>query len=126
MLYVWIVILIVFNACWLGLNLFALPGNWLILISTCYFAWWRAEDGVFSVYTLAAIALLAVLGEVAEFFGGMGGAKRAGAGWKGSIGAVIGAVTGAIAGTFVLPLFGTFIGACIGAGLGAWAIGVFS
>ena len=122
MLYVWLVILIFLNACWLGLVFFALPGNWLIVISTTLFAWWRWDDAVFSIYTLIAIAVLAVLGELVEFFAGAGGAKKAGAGWRGALGALAGAVTGAVVGTFAIPIpfLGTLIGACLGAGFGAW------
>ncbi len=124
MLYLWSTLLILLNALWLMLVVFGLPGNWLIVISACLFAWWRAEDDVFSIYTLIAIAALAVLGELIEFFAGAGGAKRAGAGWRGSIGALLGALTGAIFGTFLLPIpfLGTLIGACVGAGLGAWGL----
>jgi len=124
MLYLWSILLVLFNAVWLVLVVFGLPGNWLIVISTCLFAWWRWDDGVFSIYTLIAILVLAVLGELVELLAGAGGAKRAGAGWRGSIGALIGAVTGAILGTFLLPIpfLGTLTGACVGAGLGAWGL----
>jgi uncharacterized protein YqgC (DUF456 family) len=124
MLYFWSATLILLNTLWLVLVVFGLPGNWLIVISTCLLAWWRAEDGLFSIYTLVLITLLAILGELVEFFAGAGGAKRAGAGWLGSIGAIAGAVTGAIFGTFLIPIpfLGTLIGACVGAGLGAWTL----
>jgi len=124
MLYLLIILLILFNAVWLLLVLFGLPGNWLIVISTCLFAWWRWEDGVFSIYTLIAIVGLAVLGELFEFLGGVHGAKRAGASWQGSLAAIAGAVAGAVAGTFLIPmpLFGTVLGACIGAGLATWSV----
>ena len=124
MLYVWLILLVLINLIWLLLVLFGLPGNWLVVTSTCLFAWWRWEDGVFSVYTLIAIVVLAVLGELFELIGGMHGAKRAGASRRGSIAALAGAVAGAIFGTFMIPVMflGTVLGACIGAGLGAWAI----
>lgn len=124
MLYLWCVLLVIGNTFWLALGLFALPGNWLIVISTCLFGWWQWDQKVFSVYTLLAITILAIAGEVIEFLGGMGSARRAGASWKGSIGAIVGAITGAIAGTFLLPIpvLGTLVGACIGAGLGAWGL----
>jgi uncharacterized protein YqgC (DUF456 family) len=124
MLYLWSTILIVLNGFWLVWDIFGLPGNWLIVISTWLFAWWRWGDSVFSIYTLIAIAALAVVGELFEFFGGMHGAKKAGASWPGSIAALAGAITGAILGTFLIPilLLGTLLGACIGAGLGAWAL----
>lgn len=124
MLYLWSVILILLNSFWLVLVVFGLPGNWLIVISTCLFAWWRWGDGVFSIYTLIAIIVIAIIGELVEFFGGIRGAKKAGASWPGSVAALVGALTGAVIGTFLIPilLLGTLIGACIGAGLGAWAI----
>ena len=115
-------ILILLNALCLVLVLFALPGNWLIVILTCLFAWWRWDDGVFSVYTLIGIGILATLGELVEFFGGMGGAKKAGARWFGAFGALLGAIIGAVVCTFLIPILmlGTVIGACVGAGIGAW------
>jgi uncharacterized protein YqgC (DUF456 family) len=119
MLYLWLTLLIILNAFWLVLVLFSLPGNWLIVITTSLFAWWQWESHLFSVYTLIAIAVLALLGELVEFFAGTAGAKKAGAGWLAAIAAVFGAIAGAIIGTFVLPLFGTIIGACLGAGLAA-------
>jgi hypothetical protein len=69
MIYLWSIMLILVNVFWLMLVLFGLPGNWLIVISTCLFAWWRWEDGVFSIYTLIAIAVLAGLGELFELLG---------------------------------------------------------
>jgi uncharacterized protein YqgC (DUF456 family) len=122
MLYLWSILLILVNAGWLVLVVFGLPGNWLTVISTCLFAWWKA--GVFSIYTLIAIVVLAIIGELFEFFGGMRGARKSGASWLGSVAALAGAITGAILGTFLIPMpfLGTLLGACIGAGLGAWAL----
>lgn len=124
MLYLWSTLLILFNSVWLTLVLFGLPGNWLIVISTCLFAWWKWEDGVFSIYTLIFVTALGALGELIEFFAAMGGAKRAGAGWAGSFAAIAGAILGALTGTFMIPIpfFGTLLGACLGAGLCAWGL----
>jgi len=124
MLYLLSILLVLVNFLWLMLVFFALPGNWLMVISTCLFAWWRAEDHVFSIYILIVITTLAVIGELVEFFGGMGGARKAGAGWVGSIGAILGAISGAVLGTLLvpIPLMGTLLGTCIGAGTGAWAL----
>jgi uncharacterized protein YqgC (DUF456 family) len=126
MLYFWISLLIVLNAFWLMLVPFALPGNWLIVITTSLFAWWQGDKNVFSIYTLIAIAVLALIGELVEFFAGAGGAKKAGAGWLGAIAAIFGAIIGAVTGTFVLPLLGTILGACLGAGLGAAVVEIAS
>jgi uncharacterized protein YqgC (DUF456 family) len=119
MLYLWSIMLIILNAFWLALVPFALPGNWLIVITTALFAWWHAEDRIFSIYTLVAITALALLGELVEFFGAVAGAKKAGARFLGSLGAIIGAVTGAIIGTFIFPILGTLLGSCAGAAIGA-------
>ena len=126
MLYLLLIVLIVLNVFWLMLVLFGLPGNWLIVISTCLFAWWRWEDGVFSIYTLIAVAVLAGLGELFELLGGLHGAKRAGASRQGSIAALVGAIAGAVIGIFTIPVLflGTVLGACIGAGFGSWAMEV--
>ena len=119
----WLVILVVLNALWLMLVLFGLPGNWLMVISTCLFAWWRWDERVFSGWTLIAIAALALTGELIEFLAGMAGARRSGASWRGSIMAVFGAVAGALFGTFFIPVpvLGTVAGASFGAALAVWA-----
>lgn len=124
MLYLWLIILILLNTAWLTLVLFGLPGNWLVVISTCLFAWWQWDKNPFSIYTLVAIVVLAVLGELAEFLAGLIGAKKTGASWPGSIAALFGAVIGAVFGTFLIgiPFLGTVLGACIGAGLGVWGL----
>jgi len=124
MLYLWLIVLIIFNTAWLGLVFFGLPGNWMIVISTCLFAWWRWDSGVFSIYTLVAVVALAVMGEIIEFSAGVIGARKSGASWPGSIAALFGAIAGAIFGTFLIPIpfFGTLMGACLGAGTGVWGL----
>jgi uncharacterized protein len=119
MIYLLSILLVLFNACCLALNFFALPGNWIMLTFTAAFAWWRWEDGIFSIYTLIVAVLLAIGGEIIEFFSGMGGARKAGAGWVGSIAAIGGAFVGAIAGTILIPILfiGTLVGTCCGAAL---------
>ncbi len=111
------------NLLWLGMVLFALPGNWLMILTAFVFDWLIA-DKIFSVWTLGIVILLAVFGEILEFFGGAGGARKTGAGKRAAVGAIIGAVIGAVIGTFIIPVpvFGTLLGSCFGAGLGAWAM----
>jgi hypothetical protein len=77
-----------------------------------------------SIYTLIVIVALAILGELVEFLAGMIRAKKSGASWLGSIGALLGAVTGAVLGTFLIPVLflGTLLGACIGAGVCVWGL----
>jgi uncharacterized protein YqgC (DUF456 family) len=124
LIYVYLVLLLILNACWLGLVFFYLPGNWLMVLTTAGFAWWQWERGLFSPWTLGAVAVLALAGEIVEFFAGFGGAKKAGAGLWASLAAIGGALVGAFAGTFLIPIpfLGTLLGGCIGAGLGTWAV----
>lgn len=118
------ILLMILNTAWLGLIFMGLPGNWLMLISTSLFTWWRWDDHVFSIYTLTAAALLAIAAEMMEFFVGMAGAKKAGATRRGSTGALIGCIAGAMTGSIFIPipLLGTLLGACLGAGIGAWTM----
>lgn len=124
MIYVWLTLLIVLNTCWLAMVPFTLPGNWLMVIGTSLFAWWQWDQGIFGWPLLIAITVLALIGELVEFFAGAGGAKRAGAGWKGALAAIVGAISGAMLGTVFLPvpLFGTILGACFGAGFLTWVV----
>lgn len=119
----YIIGLLLMNGCWLAGVLFLLPGNWLMVITTALFAWWRWDEGVFGVGVLIAIAVLALAGEIFDSLAGAGGAKKAGASWLGALSAVVGAIAGALLGTFIVPIpvFGTLLGACVGAGLAVWA-----
>ncbi|MBN1510315.1 MAG: DUF456 domain-containing protein [Sedimentisphaerales bacterium] len=126
MLYVSLSILVVLNAVWLAMVLFGIPGNWLMILSTCLLAWWTWDQAVFSGWTLIAITALALAGELVEFLAGMLGARGSGASWRASVAAVFGAILGALFGTFMIPvlLLGTVLGASVGAGLAVWAIEV--
>jgi len=128
MLYLWVIILIVLNTVFLAMVPFVLPGNWLMVITASLFAWLFRDQQVFSVYTIIAIALLALAGELIEFLAGVGGARKSGASRRGSICAITGAIAGAILGTFLLPvpLLGTLLGSCIGAGLSVYSFELFA
>lgn len=120
MIYVWITLLVIINAMFLMLNFFALPGNWFMIALTALFAWWQSDSSLFSVYTLIAVVVLAIAGEIFEFIAGPGGARKAGATVRGAFGAILGTIIGAMAGTILIPvpLIGTIIGAAGGACLG--------
>lgn len=126
MYYAWLVILVLLNGLWLATVLFGLPGNWLMVFMTSLFAWWRWEEGIFSGWTLAAAAILALIGEVIEFVAGMVGARKAGASWRASIVGLFGALIGAVIGTAAIPvpIVGTIIGTCLGAGISVWVVEV--
>lgn len=96
---------------------FSLPGSWLMVITTIFFALW--QKNIFSIYTIIAAIVLALLGEAFEFFAGAGGAKSAGGGKRAMTAAVIGAIIGAILGTFLIPIpiFGTLLGSALTAAI---------
>ncbi len=117
MIYFWLILLIIVNAFWLALVFFALPGNWLMIITTIFFVLWQRN--IFSIYTIIAAVFLALLGEVFEFFAGAGGAKAAGGGKKAMTAAITGTIIGAVIGTVLIPvpIFGTLIGSVLGAAI---------
>lgn len=107
---------------WLGvlLTLVLLPGMWIsllavltaqVLMTPTPMSWW----------TVGVLALLAVLGEVAESVSSAAGAKKFGASKSGMAGALVGSIAGAIGGTIFIPIpvLGTLLGAVVGAGLAA-------
>ncbi|MBU0616727.1 MAG: DUF456 domain-containing protein [Planctomycetes bacterium] len=128
MTYLWATLLILLNTLWLATVVAGLPGTWLMVVCTALLAWWKWEDpatgqaGMFSLATLITIVVLAAIGEIAEFFTGVVGSKKAGGTRRGAIGALIGCLVGAVAATFLIPIpiLGSLIGACGGACLGAW------
>ena len=128
MVYFWLIILIILNTMFMIMVPFALPGNWLMLIATTLFAWIFAEHNIFSFYTLLILLFLAIIGEIFEFLGGAGGAKKSGARILSSIAAILGAIIGSIVGTFMIPIpvLGTVLGSCLGAGLAAWTMEIIT
>ena len=128
--YLWASILVLANTVWLALEVFGLPGNWLMVAGTVALAWWRwdyakpAGNQMFSMWTLGAMVVLALGAEVLEFLMGAFGAKKAGASMRGGVGAVAGGFVGGLVGTFVIPIpvIGALAGACMLACVGAWAM----
>ncbi|MCH7791577.1 MAG: DUF456 domain-containing protein [Planctomycetes bacterium] len=106
-------------ASWLGvvLTLASLPGIWFMLLVAALCKWWQPD--LLSWETLGAVALLAVVAEIAEFFSSAVGAAKTGGSRSAAWAAVVGAIIGAIAGTPFMPVVGTIAGAVIGAGLAA-------
>ena len=87
-IYIFIALLLVLNFVWLVLVFLGLPGNWMMVVSTGLLAWWKWDEGVFSIYTLGATVVLAGLGELLELLGGMRGSKKAGGSFRSSLGAM--------------------------------------
>ena len=125
--YVWAVLLCIVNAVWFVTIIPGLPGTWLMIASTVFVAlWWRGgtgpgEPGMFNIWTLVAVLVIAGIAELVEFLAGVAGSKRAGGTRWGAVGALLGGLIGAVAATpFIpLPLLGSLLGACIGAAAGA-------
>lgn len=124
MIYLWASLVVILNGFWLLLVLLMLPGNWLMVATTAAVAWWQWDRGMFSAWTLVVIVLLAVLGEVVEFFGSARGVSRAGGSRRGSLGALLGGLPGGLAGTVLIPvpILGTLLGVCVGACVGAMVL----
>lgn len=126
------ILLTLLNAASLLLVVIGLPGNWLIVAFTVLAAWsqWNPalgwNDQFIGFPAIGLVVALALLGELAETFMGVAGAKRAGASGWGLIGSLVGAIAGGIAGTFMIPIpvIGSLVGACLGAAAGAWLLEV--
>ncbi len=108
------VILIVFLLLAVGLTLFALPGNFVILLAAVGYGFYEGFVQ-FDRGFLLALGGLFVLGEAVEFVAGMLGAKRRNASGRAVAAALVGGVAGAVAGSVVLPVLGTVAGAVAGA-----------
>lgn len=122
--YLWVILLIGATVVGWALTLVGLPGNWLMVLGAAGYVWLGPSAGVMQVTwaTVVALAVLATVGELAEFFAGMWGAKRAGGSRRAAIFALIGALLGAIAGGIVgvpIPVVGPPIAAVMGGALGA-------
>jgi len=101
------------------LILLGLPGTWLLL-SLVGLAEWITEPRLFGTPVLVTAVALAVAGEVWEALSSSIRARKAGAGRRGSIGALAGGIGGALLGTMLIPI--PVVGTLIGGGLGAFAL----
>jgi uncharacterized protein len=123
--------LTLFNLVFLLSVLIGIPGTWLMVAATALVAWLRrvSVDGqpMITVWVLAAMIGLALVGELIEFLAGVIGSKRFGGTNRSAVGALVGTLVGGILGTVFLafvPLFGSLVGACLGAAAGAILIEV--
>ena len=112
-------------ASWL-LNIVALPGNWVIVAAAALYALFRsgAEHFALGWQTVAALAVLAALGELLEFGAGAAGSARAGGSKRGMALAAVGSIAGGIIGVIVglpipIPVIGSLVTAVLGAAVGA-------
>lgn len=122
----WGGLLLLGNLTGLGATLFGLPGNWLIVLLTALFAGFvrgSSHEGI-SWWTVGALLLLAVLGEILEFAISAAGAAKQGASRRAILLSIlvgmIGAVCGSAAGNLLIPILGTIPGAILGGAAGAF------
>ncbi len=119
------ILVVAMAAAWFA-NVFALPGNWLIVGLAALFAFiFPASSGRGLHWTTVGVAAgLALVGEVVELAAGAAGAKRSGASRRAMLLALVGTMVGSVAGALVavpVPIVGPIIGAVGGGALGAFA-----
>ena len=106
-----------------GLTLFGLPGNWLILLASIGFDWLlRSSRWEITLPLIIALAILAIVGEAAEFLAGSLGVAQKGGSRLSAVLALLGSGIGGILGAFVgipLPIIGTIVGVLFFASAGA-------
>lgn len=112
-------------ACW-TLNVFMLPGNWLIVLTTALFAWLVRTDAGYGIswWTVGMLAVIAAIGELLEFLSGGRAAAKQQAARRSVVLATAGAMAGSLCGTSVgaiVPIVGSILGAIVGGALGAAA-----
>lgn len=107
-----------------GMNLIALPGNWVAVALLALYAWLGPQEGRAAIgYVSVGIAFAAAMaGELLEFMAAAMGAKRAGASRKSTLYAVVGSMAGAVLGAIVgvpVPVLGSILAAVLFGGVGA-------
>jgi len=123
--FLWALLLTLANIAAWCLNTLSLPGNWLIVgLSALFAALVPSPQGQGIGWTgVAILAVLAVLGEVVEFFASAAVAGKRGGSRRGMVLAVGGTTIGSIAGAFIslpIPIIGPLLGALVGGALGAF------
>lgn len=117
----WLGYLLLLLSCAVGLflNLLGLPGIWLIPLCLTLFAWATGFDVYVGIEPILITIGVGIFGELAEFFAGAAGSRKAGGSRRGMIGALAGGVAGGILGTPVFPIVGTIVGSILGSFAGA-------
>lgn len=98
------------------LNIFGLPGNWVLLALVALWKYVYPDTAQMGALFFGLLAGLAVLGEILELALQVTKARKYGSSSSGAFAGMIGAVAGAI---MLAPLF-FGLGALMGALLGAW------
>ena len=96
-----------------------LPGIWLMVLVAMVCTWWQPD--LYSLWTLSAVLVIAVVAEIAEGLSSAAGAAKTGGSKAGIGGSLVGSIVGLVAGTILLPIpiVGSIVGGIAGAGIGA-------
>lgn len=106
------------------LTLLGMPGNWLMVAATAVYAFLVPAESAGSIGwgVVAALVILALLGELLEFLAGALGVAKAGGSKRGAALALLGSLVGGVLGIFVglpVPVVGPILAALLFASLGA-------
>lgn len=96
---------------------FGLPGTWVQVLGLVGYAWWT-DFRTIGAGAIVFVAVLAVVGEVVEFWLGGRYAQRYGGSRRAGWGAILGGLVGAVVG-IPIPVVGSVVGAFVGAFAGA-------
>ena len=124
-IFIALLLIVVLLACW-SLTLLGLPGNWLVVVVTAAYAYLVPAQSPVAIgwRTVAAILVLAALGEIVELLASAMGVTRTGGSRRGAAMALMGSIVGSMVGIIVglpIPLIGSLVAAVLFGGLGAMA-----
>jgi uncharacterized protein YqgC (DUF456 family) len=111
-------LLIVFLIAGMAIVIVSLPGLWLMTLGAAIYAV-LTHFAFIGPRTIIVLLAFSLLGEIVDLVAAGVGAKRAGGGRRGLIGAIIGGLVGAIFFSLPVPVIGTLAGVCIGTFFGA-------
>ncbi|NUQ65194.1 MAG: DUF456 domain-containing protein [Pirellulales bacterium] len=116
-----LVLILVFG---LVLTVLGLPGNWLMVAAAAVYACFVPAEppAGFGWKVVAAMLVLAALGELIEFIAGALGVAKGGGSRRGVVMALVGSVVGAILGAGIgvpIPIVGPIVAAILFAAAGA-------
>lgn len=97
-----------------------LPGSLIVWLGVLTHRLWMGPEDSVTWKIVILTGIITIIGQLADFFMGIWGARKFGATWKGAIGAFVGALIG-----FFIPppLFWLIVGPIIGAIVGELAAG---
>jgi len=103
---------------------FGLPGTFIVVADTFIYGLATHFEKV-TIRVVILLLVLAVVGEIFEFFSNIIGAKHYGASRLGLTGAFLGGIAGIFLGNSIFPVFGPLLGGLIGAFGGAFFLELF-